>query len=223
MKNDVGTWLCMIFLLLCFRDFGPASDRTTIYFGMCSTASLAKGECIVTKAGPETVFRAIAESQSVISLDDGTVYRLQDCEVLDAKNWACGQLKSPQSMKNGEYVAPWESMTVRPVSRLRWWTLRATDESANALQWLKTVDVLAWVIGLTTLVAAFALPRFLFHALNRKFPWLDKFLTDTVSTASWKLAPLRVAASASMALGLVLLGFMVIAAGVALYDFLRKG
>ena len=126
MNNDVSGFLFMILLALFAiynKDFQP-DDKIPVYLATCASSGHSESTCGKLQVGPMTVFRAIPQSQSVVSLQAGEFYRLHDCTVVDAKNWQCNEVGFVQSMRDGEYQAPWTTMTVRPVSWIHWQFLR---------------------------------------------------------------------------------------------------
>lgn len=223
MNNDAAIWLLLIFLVLVYKDFGPPDGRTTVYFAYCADPTKSAAHCAPTQVGPSTVFRALPESQAVVSLEDGAVYRLHDCTVLDGKNWSCSQPGFAQSMSDGEYSAPWEQMTTQKVSWLRWEWLQALrwSKDAQAFASREKADAAGWVMALLTIFAAFAMPSFIYRRLNRRFPWMLDYFANT-SGLPWRSQPARVAVSGVVAVGLVVTGFAVLLAGLMLYDFLAK-
>ena len=128
--NDSGTgWAFLIFLVLVFKDFGPASRETTVHYGTCSEASLQQGDCNVMTVGSSTVFVALVESQTVVSMERGYMVKLSACTVIDAKNWTCSPAPDQvvHTMRDGEPEAKWAQLSVRPISRMRWEFLRGRD------------------------------------------------------------------------------------------------
>lgn len=126
MSNDISGWLFMILLALLAlynKDIQP-DEKVPVYFATCSSTRQGGNPCDKFSVGPITFFRAIPQSQSVVSVEAGEFYRLHDCTVVDAKNWQCNRLGFVQSMRDGEYQAPWPTMTVRPISWVHWQYLR---------------------------------------------------------------------------------------------------
>ena len=128
--NDSGTgWAFLIFLVLVFKDFGPASRETTVHYGTCNEASLQQGNCDQMTVGPLTVFVALVESQTVVSMERGYMVKHQACTVIDAKNWTCSPAPAQDvhTMRDGEPEATWSRLSVRPISRIHWEFLRGRD------------------------------------------------------------------------------------------------
>ena len=145
MKNESGTLLLFILLVLVFKDFGPSDGPTSVYFAYCADRTQRGAHCPASTVGPHTQFRAIPSVQTVFSLEEGIVYHLQECTVFDAKNWACAQPGFPQSMTDGEYQAPWETMTTQRVSWVHWEFLRLKDWAIEAPKWTKRLHVCFWL------------------------------------------------------------------------------
>jgi hypothetical protein len=217
MKGDTAFWICLLLIFLGYKDFGPPSERASVYLAQCSPKS-PQGECVITGAEPETIFRAIAASQTVVTLDSGIVFRLDNCTVLDAKNWSCNTIGFPQRMVDGEYSAPWEKMSVRPVSWTHWLFLRSRALPAIAERWALDWNLLAWTMGLATLFAAVAVPGILFRRLAKRMPWLGAFLTGPSGGRKWAEAPGRAVVSVAIGAALILAGFSIMFGGAAIYD-----
>ena len=166
-------------------------------------------------------FRALAESQNVVTLESGVAYRLRSCTVMDSKNWDCREPWS-QSMSDGEYRAPWPTMTVRPVSWVRWHAMRTQELAAAAPTWLMESGVISWAVGIATVISALAAPTLLYAGLKRRFPWLNRYLSATEPQTNLKTLPARLVVTGGVAIMLVLLGFAIAGAGFSLTDHLSK-
>lgn len=131
MKDSGENLLFLIFMVLVFKDFGPASPsrETTVHYGTCSEASLQQSNCNQMTVGPSTVFVALVESQTVVSMESGYMVKHQACTVIDAKNWTCSPAPDDRAhaMRDGEPDATWARLSVRPISRMHWEFLRGRD------------------------------------------------------------------------------------------------
>ena len=88
MKGEIGFVFLLILLMFVFKDFGRP-EKTIVYEAYCADRTKSAADCPATTAGPRIEFQTIPSSQSVLSLEDGEAYRLQECTVFDAKNWSC--------------------------------------------------------------------------------------------------------------------------------------
>lgn len=219
--NDMSGWFLFICMVLLFKDFGPPTDKHTVYLASCSQKSLSEGKCALTKTSPIMEFRALAESQNVVTLESGIAYRLRACTVMDSKNWDCSEPLS-QGMSDGEYRAPWLTMTVRPISWLRWHAMRTQELAVVAPTWLLESGVASWSIGIATLIAALAAPALLYAGLKRRFPRLNRYLSATEPQTNLKTLPARVVVAGGVAIVLVLLSSAIAVAGLSLTDHLSK-
>jgi hypothetical protein len=77
-------------------------------------------------------------------------------------------------MSNGDYQAPWETMTTQQVSWVHWHLLRMRGWATEAPGWNKRQPVLGWVAGIASLIAALAIPTSIFRHLTKRFPWMSE-------------------------------------------------
>lgn len=72
------------------------------------------------KALPRMDFKVNANTQTVIESTDGTLTRLQNCVVVDRKNWHCDQGWSGTGFTNGTYFGSEYSSDTKFISKFQW-------------------------------------------------------------------------------------------------------